>query len=136
MAEFAAKGESSEFSVAAPLHDRRERVFDDADGDSATSQFIHDAQAALAAAHDQLLGAPTRQRAVVEVAQLAQRSHRRVDDRAAEPPPCQPHFDLGNRARRPSEKTDRDVTGSGGVACGGGAVARDAAGARRSVRTD
>jgi len=81
MAEFAAKGESREFGVAATLHDRRERVLDDAIGDPATSQFVRDAQPAVAAAHEQLLGAPARERGVVEIAAVAERGDGRGDHR-------------------------------------------------------
>ena len=130
MAEFAAKGESSEFGVAAAFHNGRERVLDDASGDPPTSQFVRDAQPAVAAAQQQVLGAAVCERSVVEIAALAERRNRCVDRLAGEPAATELRRDLGDRARRAREEANGDVERSRRSRARGGRLRP------RRIRTD
>jgi len=112
MAEFAAKGESREFGVAATLHDRRERVLDDAIGDPATSQFVRHSQPSIAPAQQQLLGAAPRHRFVVYISEIAQAEKGCVDDGRPEAAACELALDLRGGAGRARQHGDGGDVGA------------------------
>jgi hypothetical protein len=113
MAEFATEREASDFGVAPALHDRRDRRLDDAIGDSATSQFVRDAQPTMTATEDELVRTPVRQRGIIEIAPLAEREHGRADRVGGEATARELRLDLDDRARCARKQTDGDVSSRG-----------------------
>ena len=122
----ARKRRPCEIVLAPALQDVLDGRIDDAIGETPTNQFSRHAQAPVSPAQKKLLGTPARQRAIVYIAEIAERLKGVARERGGHAAPVEEARDFGSRARGAREIAARQCPGrlggrnrrSGGVRSG------------------